>query len=99
MKKSDYDNYTLQEQIRQKNSEYPFFGTEKGVSSNITTYTHFPPKSKELERETGMINPKSLKYKQYDDVVEHDFDVCFQTACNITFPCTKKEKKCFTIYR
>ena len=91
--------YTLQKQIEQKNSDVPFFGTEEGIRNNETTYNYFPPRSKRFERQTGMINPKQIKPKQYN-VVEHDFDPCFQTSCNIVFPCHNKEgENCIPMYR
>ena len=98
MKKSVENRYTLQEQIKQKNSEYPFFGSEDVVRNNVTTYTYFPPRNRKLERQTGMIKPKSVKPKQYD-VIEHDFNPCFQTSCKTVFPCLKKEEKCIPMYR
>jgi hypothetical protein len=96
MNKSEY---TLQEQIEQKNSDVPFFGTEEGVRNNVTTYNYFPPRSRRFERQTGMINPNELKPKQYN-VIEHDFNPCFQTSCNTVFPCqTKKGENCIPLYR
>lgn len=98
MKKSMRNSYTLQKQIEQKNSEYPFFGTEEGLINNVTTYTYFPPRKRKFERQTGIINPKSEKPKQYE-VVEHDLNHCFQTSCSTVFPCRKKEEDCITVYR
>jgi len=89
--------YTLQKQIEQKNSDVPFFGTEEGARNNETTYKYFPPR-KVLERQTGMIKPKSVKPRQYD-VIEHDFEPCFQTACSTVFHCHNKNgEKCIPLY-
>jgi len=90
------DSYTLGVQIEQKNSEYPFYGTEYGMRNNITTYRHFPPINRKIERQTGMINHKSEKPTQYE-VIEHELNHCFQTSCSTVFPCRKKN--CIPMYR
>lgn len=98
MKKGNYKRYPLEEQIKQKNSEYLFFGTEEGARNNKTTYKHFPPISRNFERQTGMIKHKHVKPIQHD-VIEHNLNHCFQTSCSTVFPCKKNEEDCILLYR